>query len=213
MGIRDLFTAPERYASLSGERLGADDMSIFDYVMILLSVVISLGLAKLLENHAHLIKHGKRVTWSAVYLGWLVIMVLAEIDTWASLWQVHTNARWTALDIGLSLLAAALLFYASILSTPETTGDEPIDLWDFHLTNRHRYLWTLVGYMAVGAWLNATLMQQTFSMANVTATLPAIGLMLVAIFIRNIWVQRAVIAAALSIQLVYFAQYLPAIGN
>ena len=140
MGIRDLFTAPERYASLSGERLGADDMSIFDYVMILLSVVISLGLAKLLENHAHLIKHGKRVTWSAVYLGWLVIMVLAEIDTWASLWQVHTNARWTALDIGLSLLAAALLFYASILSTPETMGDEPIDLWDFHLTNRHRYL-------------------------------------------------------------------------
>ena len=188
-------------------------MTIFEYVMILISVVISLGLARLLETHAHLLKQGKRVTWSATYLGWLTVLALGNVDIWASLWQVHDNARWTALDIGLSLLAAVLLFYASIFAAPETAQDEPVDLWAFHLDNRHRYLGVMVGYMLIGTWLNATLMQQTFSMANFTATLPAVGVMVVAIVVRNVWVQRLMVAAALTIQLVYFAQYLPAIGN
>lgn len=104
-------------------------MTIFEYVMILFSLVISLGLARLLETHAHLMKRGKSVKWSLTYLGWLLVLILALIDIWASLWQVHANARWTALDIGLSLLAAILLFYAAIFASPEAppeTSDEPL---------------------------------------------------------------------------------------
>lgn len=36
-------------------------MAIFDYVMLLISVVLSLGLARLLETHARLIKRGAAV--------------------------------------------------------------------------------------------------------------------------------------------------------
>lgn len=188
-------------------------MSIFEYVMILISVVISLGLARLLETHANLMKQGKRVTWSVTYLGWLLVLVLAQIDVWASLWQVHENARWTATDIGLGLLAAMTLFYASIFASPDLSDGEPIDLWAFHQDNRRRYIGALVGYMLIGTWLNATLLQQTFSMANLTATGPAAAVMLVAILVPNAWIQRLAVAATLMIQAFYFAQYLPTIGN
>lgn len=43
-------------------------MAIFDYVMLLISVVLSLGLARLLETHARLVKRGDAVAWSAVYV-------------------------------------------------------------------------------------------------------------------------------------------------
>lgn len=187
-------------------------MTIFEYVMILFSVVISLGLAKVLETHAHLIKR-EGVTWSATYCGWLLVIVFTQIDIWASLWQVHENARWTALDIGLSLLAAVMLFYAAIFATPEPAEGEPVDLWSFHLANRRRYLTALVGYMLIGTWLNATLMQHTFSLANLTATGPAASLMLLAILVGNRWVQRLAVGAVLTLQIIYFAQFLPAIGN
>lgn len=191
---------------------GPDGMTIFEYVMILFSLVISLGLAKLLETHAQLLKRGKAVKWSLTYLGWLVMLFLTLIDIWASLWQAHANARWSAGEIGLSLLATILLFYAAIFAAPEVQ-DEPLDLWTFHMANRHRYIGAMVGYTLIGAWLNATLMQQAFSMANLTSAGPGIALMLAAIFIRNTWAQRILVIATLAVIGFYFAQYLPAIGG
>lgn len=187
-------------------------MTIFEYVMILFSLVISMGLAKLLETHAHLLKRGKAVTWSLTYLGWLAVLLLALIDIWASLWQVHANAQWTAVDIGLALLATILLFYATIFATPEG-ADEPVDLWAFHMANRHRYIGAMVGYTLIGAFLNGTLMRQAFSLANLTSAAPIIVVMLAAIFIRNTWVQRIAVIAVLALIVFYFAQYLPAIGG
>lgn len=187
-------------------------MTIFEYVMILLSVVISLGLAKLLETHAHLLKHGKGVKWSATYVGWLLMLLFAQIDIWASLWQVHANGRWTALEIGLSLLAAASLFYATIFATPETTAEE-VDLWAFHLANRRRYATALLLYCVIGGVLNASLMRETFSTANITTLGPSIIILGLAIVFDNRWVQRLAIASMLALILVYFAQYMPAIGN
>jgi len=180
--------------------------------MILLSVVISLGLARLLETHAQLLKRGDKVRWSPTYLAWLLILLLSHIDLWASLWQVHEHARWNAADIGATLAAAALLFYASIFATPDINNEVRTDLWTFHLANRRRYLGALLGYMIVGAWLNVTLMRETFSATNATAAAPAIVLMLVAIFIANRWIQRLMVALTLVLITLYFAQYLPAIG-
>ena len=187
-------------------------MSIFEYVMILMSVVISLGLARLLETHAHLIKHGARVKWSATYVGWLLVLLLTHIDIWASLWQVHANARWTALEIGLSLLAAGTLFYASIFATPETAAEE-VDLWDFHLKNRRRYGGALLLYCVVGGILNASLMRETFSAANITTLAPSILVTATAMIFDHRWVQRIAVAAMLTMMAFYFAQYLPTIGN
>lgn len=187
-------------------------MSIFEYVMILLSVVISLGLARLLETHAQLMKRGDRVRWSPTYLGWLLILLLSHIDLWASLWQVHEHARWNAADIGATLAAAALLFYASIFATPDIENEARTDLWTFHLANRRRYLGALLGYMVVGAWLNVTLMHETFSTTNATAAAPMVIILLAAIFIGNVWIQRLAVGLTLVLITVYFAQYLPSIG-
>lgn len=188
-------------------------MTIFDYVMILLSVVISLGLARLLETHAQLMKHGRRVRWSPTYLLWLVVLLFAHIDIWASLWQVHDHARWSAADIGATLLACALLFYSAIFATPDMDGDGDIDLWAFHIDNRRRYLGALFGYMAVGAWLNVTLMREAFSTTNMTAALPTFAILTVAICIGNRWVQRLMPILTLALMAAYFARYLPAIGG
>jgi len=186
-------------------------MSVFEYVIVLLSVIISLGLARLLETHAHLLKHGKRVKWSPTYVAWLLILVLSHIDIWASLWQVHENARWSAGDIGLSLLATALLLYAAIFATPETAAEE-VDLWAFHLENRRRYVGAFILYALIGAFLNASLMRDAFSTANLTAMAPiTLGAMATFLF-RNRWVQMVAPAIILAAIVKYFAEYLPTIS-
>jgi hypothetical protein len=187
-------------------------MSIFEYVMVLVSVVIGLGMARLLETHASLLKLGPRVRWSPTWLQWLVIIFLFHIDLWASLWQLHAAGRWNWTGIAASLACAVFLFYAAHLSAPEVAGDDAIDLWEFHLANRRRYLTAIIGYAVVGMFLNATLMRAAFSAANLTTAAPGMVLFLTALFVPNRWVQIAIPPLALGLLAFYFAQYLPTLG-
>lgn len=186
-------------------------MSLFEYVIVLVSVVLSLGLAKALESHAGLLQLGKRVRWSPTYVAWLLIIVLWHIDIWASLWVLREATTWQWSTISGALLAAMSLFYASVLSSPRVEGDAAVDLWDFHMENRRRYVGALLGYALLGAYLNWSVMRDHFAMANVTALLPGITLLLTAIFVPNRWVQRAAPVLLLVLLAIYFAQYLPQI--
>ena len=187
-------------------------MTIFDYVVVLVSVVISLGMARLLENHAHLIRQRGQVRWSATYLVWLVVIFLAHVDVWASLWQLHKTSTWTIAQIGCFLALAISLFYAAVLATPENRAEGEIDLWRFHLENRRGYLWGLVGYGVVGIYLNLTVLKATFSLASLTTTAPMLSLLVAAIIWRSRWVQVASAWIILALFLVYFVQFLPTLG-
>lgn len=184
-------------------------MSIFEYVMVLVSVVLSLGLAKVLESHAGLLQLKARVKWSATYLVWLALIILFQIDLWASLWLVHTAEVWTWPSIAGALLAAMALFYAAVLAAPRVEAEETIDLWAFHLANRRWYVGAAAAYGLIGGYLNATVLGAHFTMANFTSILPILGLMIVVIVFSNRWIQRIVPVIILAVLLFYFSQYLP----
>lgn len=183
-------------------------MALFEYVMLLVSVVLSLGIARVLESHAHLLKLGGEVRWSWTYLLWLLLIFLSHIDLWGSLWFLRAAPVWTLPSLLATILAAMALFYAAVLSAPERVPGEPIDLWDFHMANRHRYIGALAAYLILGTILNSFVLGGDFAAANVTAALPGLALFAVALFVRNRWVQ-IVIPLLLAILFgVYFAQYL-----
>jgi lysylphosphatidylglycerol synthetase-like protein (DUF2156 family) len=182
-------------------------MSLFEYVMILVSVILSLGIARILENHGHLLKMEAQVRWSPTYLLWLLIIFFSHVDLWASLWMVRDSASWSLFSLLSVLLAAVALFYAAILSVPETGHGQPVDLWAFHLDNRQRFVGALVGYFIMGAVLNTTLLTGHFDLATVTATLPGVGLGLVAMLVRARWVQMLVPILLAGMMIAYFLTY------
>ncbi len=184
-------------------------MTVFEYVMVLVSVILSLGIAKLLENHAHLLQRGQEIRWSPTYLLWLVLIFASQVDLWASLWMIRDTATWTLASLVLVLCAAASLFYAPVLATPDHTPGQTTDLWAFHMANRHRYLTAFMAYLILGAILNMTVLTGHFEWATLTATAPGIALCLAAIFIRNRWVQIAVPVLTAILMTIYFVSYFP----
>lgn len=182
-------------------------MSLFEYVIVLISVVLSLGIARLLESHAHLLRLGARVRWSPTYLLWLLIIFFSHLDLWASLWMVRQSEAWTLLSLLSVLLAAVTLFYASVLSAPELEAGQPIDLWAFHMNNRRRYIGAIAGYLLMGAVLNMTVLVGQFDWATLLGTLPGLALCVAAIFIRHRWVQIIIPIALAVMMTVYFTTY------
>lgn len=188
-------------------------MAIFDYVMLLISVVLSLGLARLLETHARLIKRGASVRWSATYLAWFAIVGALHVDLWATLWAVHTNTHWQWTEIMGFFFQAVALFYGAVLLAPDEHGDT-IDLWRFHLENRRRYLTAVIVYTLLGAWLSMTFLPvEQFLSAVYKVGLPMVAFCIVAMFVSALWAQRAIALAMVALVAWYFATYLPGFSS
>lgn len=181
-------------------------MSLFEYVMLLVSVVMSLGIARLLESHAHLLKMGNAVRWSPTYLLWLALIFAAHVDLWASLWSLRETASWSLASLIATLLAAAFLFYAAVLSSPSLVSDEPIDLWEFHIAQRRRYVGAFAAFLVMAAILNSFVLVG-FSASTITGALPGLALCALAIFLRNRWVQILAPVAISILITIYFVQF------
>ena len=184
-------------------------MAIFDYVMLLISVVLSLGIARLLETHARLLKRGASVRWSATYLTWFAIVGALHIDLWATLWAVHATTHWPWTVVLGFFFQAVALFYGAVLLAPDEDG-EVIDLWRFHLENRRRYLATVIVYTVLGSCLALTFLPaQQFLSAVYTVGLPIVAACTLAMATSALWAQRVIALVMVAWLAWYFATYLP----
>ena len=184
-------------------------MAIFDYVMLLISVVLSLGLARLLETHARLLKRGAEVKWSATYLAWFAIVGAMHVDLWATLWAVHTEPHWSWTVVLGFFFQAVALFYGAVLLAPDEDGDV-VDLWRFHLDNRRRYLTSIIVYTCLGSFLSLTFLPaDQFLSAVYTVGLPMVAGCVLAMVTNALWAQRTIALAMVAGVAWYFATYLP----
>jgi hypothetical protein len=186
-------------------------MVLFDYVMLLVSVVLSLGLARLLETHARLLKRRGQVRWSAVYLAWFAILASMHVDLWATLWSVHSSPHWPWTAVLGFLFQGIALFYGSVLIAPEADEHETVDLWQFHQENRRRYVSALIVYTLLGFGLSMIFLPvaEQFNSATLAISLQFISLCALAMLVSPRWLQRVVAAVAVAWVLWYFVRYLP----
>lgn len=185
-------------------------MALFDYVMLLISVVLSLGLARLLETHARMLKRGTAVRWSATYLAWFGIMGAMHVDLWATLWAVHTNTHWQWTTILAFFFQAVALFYGAVLLAPDANDGETLDLWQFHIDNRRRYLPAIIVYTVLGSYLGLTFLPaDQFLSAVYTVGAPLVAGCVLAMVTQGRRTQGLVAAVMVAWIGWYFWRYLP----
>jgi hypothetical protein len=187
-------------------------MSIFEYVMVLVSVVLSLGIAHILARLAELLKAGPGVKWSVTWLGWIVVIVLLHIDLWGSLWFLHDAATWSIGGLALALLGAASLYMAAALATPDVQHGDRIDLWDYFMTNRRRFATGIAVYGVAGMTMNAVLLPAQFGIANLLYLAPFMLITGALAWFKNSIVQRVLLGVILVMMAFYFVQFFPKIG-
>lgn len=129
-------------------------MTPFDYVSVILSVVVSLAFTHLLTGVVRLIQV-RHVRFSFVYAGWIGLLLFWCVDYWFSVWQLHKADVWTLGFVVFLLLLATTLYVACGLAIPHATGSsDSVDLEAFHDTNRQRYLGALFAYHGLSIFGN-----------------------------------------------------------
>lgn len=98
-------------------------MSIFEYVMVLVSIVIGLGISRLLTGFGELLQ--SRRPLSQVY--WLLLVqaifqMLWFVALWWTAWSFSEHQSWNIVLVLVLLLASAFFFLAGYVIFPLDSG-------------------------------------------------------------------------------------------
>ena len=162
-------------------------MQMFEYVMVLASIIIGLAITHLLQGIARLVQHPSRAPVYWVHLGWVLYMFLTAVFWWWWEFRFHSVEVWT-LQLYLFVLGYAFLIYlvCALLFPADLEGYE--DYRSYFYSRRAWFFGLQAAGLAVD--LGDTLAKGTayfasFGLQYPIATISQIALCIVAAITRN----------------------------
>ena len=101
-------------------------MTVFEFVLTLYSIVIALGVARVLTGYVALIEYRKEIANLPLFMIWLSLLLLVHIVWWFSLWNNNAAQSFTLFEALITFHVPAFLFMASRLLVPGESELETI---------------------------------------------------------------------------------------
>ncbi len=108
----------------------------FDYLTILISIVLGLAIANVLARFATVVTARERVNFYWPSIAWAIWIFFICVQHWWAQWSVRHTEHWNFGTYWLQLLVPFDLFLLSALALPERDEDGKIDLREWYFRNR-----------------------------------------------------------------------------
>jgi hypothetical protein len=124
-------------------------MTSFEFFTVLLSFVVSIGVAHLLQTVARLIQEHDRVRFSLTWALWAGAIFNLQITYWLRSWTYHEHFTLRTETSVPPLVLAIIAFLACGLSAPRVKEAGEIDLRAFHNEDGRKYQIAYAAFMLV----------------------------------------------------------------
>lgn len=111
-------------------------MNPFDYLNVLISIILGLAIAKILTGLATVITARERVDFYWPPIAWAIWLFFITAQHWWAQWSLRSTHEWTFLDFSLLLLVPVAIFLLSALVLPDREENEKLDLGEWFFRNR-----------------------------------------------------------------------------
>ena len=119
-------------------------MNPFEFVMVLVSIIIALGVAELLVGIARILRGELKLYW--VHSIWVFTLLVMQLQYCWSLFDLEAKSEWVFLDLVRLLMSPVILFLASSLLFPSRT--ERMDLEEYYFAKRRPIFGLLFAVMS-----------------------------------------------------------------
>jgi len=100
----------------------------FEYLSVLVSIIVGLALTQLLSGVARLIQLRRRIPMHAPTLLWMAMLFLIDVQVWWVAFERRTAQQWTFFNFLLYLLIPIGVFLLSYLVLPDMGDEDSPDL-------------------------------------------------------------------------------------
>jgi len=115
-------------------------MQLFEFLMVLVSIIVGLGIATLLTGIASLIRVRGSIRPYWVHTVLVALVFLAHAQVWWESWGLSRAPEWSFLGLLMMLGTPVCLFLISQLLFPESSSG--VDLAEYYFQNS-RIIWLL----------------------------------------------------------------------
>jgi hypothetical protein len=120
-------------------------MSLFEFVTVMISMILALCLGNILRSTSLLAKTEKQVELYLPHTIWTVLLLLTVINHWWSLWDLQ-DLQWNYASFLYILAAPILISFGTGVLMPEDTSAKRISLETQYLRVRRLFFVTMTGY-------------------------------------------------------------------
>ena len=120
-------------------------MSLFEFVTVMVSMVLALCLGQLLRSASFLAKTDREVKAYLPFTLWSVVILLSVINHWWSLWDLRI-VDWSYASFIYILVAPVMATFATGLLSPNLPISGPIDLQTQYARIRRSFSASFVAY-------------------------------------------------------------------
>lgn len=124
-------------------------MSLFELLMILLSIIIGLGISELLTGFASILRTGRTSQLTVAHWSLFLTLFLVLLQVFWETWSLNEFTKWTFPAMVLMLLTPVLLYLVTHMVFPESTK---IDLSEYYFS-KSRMIYTLLALASVAGVL------------------------------------------------------------
>lgn len=125
-------------------------LSLFEFIIGMISVILALAVAELFLGVARLVENRARVRFSLAHGVWIVNLFLIMFLHWWSLWTFRALS-WNFGMFFFSLLAPSLIFFAATLINPRNLTEAKIDLAAYFLDIRKVFMTVVIAMMVLSS--------------------------------------------------------------
>jgi hypothetical protein len=169
-------------------------MSIFEFVLVMTSLVLAIGITHLLQHVAVIVRHRQTLEISWVPLLWMVCLFLSSANYWWALWD-YRGLEWTFPSFFFLLIPPTLLYVIiSLLVSADITNPHASLATSFEQI-RVPFFSVLIVYQILLTWDGWVL-----GVEPVWNTMRMVGLIVILVYavgavVAKSWVQKVVTAS------------------
>lgn len=111
-------------------------MNPFDYLNVLISIILGLAIARVLTGLATVITARERVDFYWPPVAWAIWVFFITAQHWWAQWSLRFTTQWTFFDFWLLLSVPVGLFLIAMLVLPDREEFGRLDLGEWFFRNR-----------------------------------------------------------------------------
>lgn len=134
-------------------------ISAFEYITVLISIILGLGITQILTGIADLIHQSKRVKIYWPHALWVIVVLILHVQDWWATFDLRSLGPWSLPLFLFIMVYPVVLFVLARLLFPFGLQEGVIDLKEFYLEN-YRKIFAFGSVLPLLSILDAVLVRE-----------------------------------------------------
>jgi len=138
-------------------------ISPFEYVSVLISIILGLGITVLLTGLADMIRNWKRVQFYWPYGVWILIIFILHLQEWWTTYLLRSEMKWTLTLFAFIIIYPIVLFILANLLFPKRWRKNGVDMKVYYYNHFLQFFGAALLLILISILQNHFLLNLSFS--------------------------------------------------